>query len=190
MERERESPLLGLGAGLVESEPADLSLSGALTGDLERSSDLGPAGTLDSSGVDQQIRCPAQGLMGVSQALQVVQGPLGPGLRGLECLDGSAGVPARLSAFLGAHDNTDCHLEGRSGVVWATTRVDRKGSERPLTIVSTAFSWAVGRRGGGDTHLISSFIFRKAQVRAGFYREMNDPRDVGASGGLATTGVS
>lgn len=95
--------MLGFCAGDLENASTDRGLSGCLSGDAQGGTDLAPRGSVAPGCIGHQKSCPAQGLMGVSQGVEVVQRPLRAPVDGSEHLDGLTGFPARLSAFLGAH---------------------------------------------------------------------------------------
>lgn len=73
---QRQVPLAGFGAGLVELLAAQGGLACGLAGDPECSADLGPGGSLGAGGVDHQICCGVEGVSGVSQPLEVLGGPV------------------------------------------------------------------------------------------------------------------
>lgn len=162
-------PLLGLGAGLVELVAPELGLSSCLPRDPEGSPDLGPVRALAACCGDGEDSCSVDGLLGVSEPFQGLQGPLWASPGGFQVLDGSACLVAGVAAVLGAHDNGYC--------TGPTTRMVHNVDNLDCrSICDTAYPDIARPRVGPADPALSGFPYPGPKQR-------NDPATVAAARG-------
>lgn len=150
---ERQVPLLRFLSGCFEVVAPGLGLPGCLSADPQRGADLLPGRAFGSGGVDQEIRCSAQCLVGVSDPCEVVQRPLSAALHPVEGLDGPADFPASVGALGGAHVNGYCRPGPTAISVPASTPVSR-------SICDTAFLTSCRPRVGASIPGRSGIAYR------------------------------
>lgn len=189
VDRQRHVPGLGLGSLLVQLLASDCCLPCCLTADAQGSSDLGPTRSLVPGGVDHEIRCEVEALSGVSQPLEVLQGPLCSALDAVEALSRPAGPPPGRGARLAAHVNGSCHWLGVFGEASRQPLLTAPNSHRISAnwqLANELFGGVVGVPCGVRL-LISSYISRQRAFAGSQTTEKNDPRDAATSGGLITS---
>ena len=177
-------PGLGFGPCDVEFLASDCGLPDCLAADVQGASNLGPGGSVCSCCVDHESRCGVEGLSGVSQGLEVLDGSLcAPGDRVEHC-QRPADPPSRCAACLGAHSNRSCHR---------SCEFDPAPRQHQLTNANAANSelapnyWGSRRRASGGCPLISSCISRQGHQSDALTTKKNDPRETAISGGLITS---
>lgn len=177
-------PGLGFGSCVVEFLAADCCLADCLAADVQGASDLGPGGSVCSCCVDHESRCGVEGLSGVSQGLEVLNGSLWAAGDRMQRCQGPADPPSGCGACLGAHSNRSCHRSGE---------FDPGSGQHQLTNANAANSelaancWGSRRRALGGRPLISSCISRQGPQPGPLTTKKNDPREVAASGGQITS---
>lgn len=182
-------PGLGFGADGVQLLSADRCLAGGLAADAQGATDLCPRGSFGAGGVDHRSCREVEGLSGVSQGLEVLHGPLGAALDGVERPSGPTSPPPGGGACLGAHDNASCHRIGGY----------REGARKPVfthrNSTGIGANWLLARNSvegvlgasAGPVLLISSYISRQRLPHGLLTTEKNDPRDAATSGGPITS---
>lgn len=181
------SPGARFGLGDLELDAAQLCLSDGLATDSKRGPDLRPVRALGPGGVNHAVGGQVDPLTGVSQGLEVLQGPLGTSTQPGEDLGGSSRLPASVGAFLGAHEGTvnRCSpaMGGNSGVRSSTLiDADNSPSNGACSVLAPDCLGAPSV----SQPLISSYIFQDPALAgpgSTSTQNRNDPREVAASGG-------
>jgi hypothetical protein len=184
LDRQGHVPGLGFGACGVEVMASLGCLSGGLAADAEGASDVGPGRSLGSCCVDHESRCGVEAGSGVSQGLEVLDGPLWAAGEGLERGQGPADPPSGCGACLGAHVNGSCHRSVELHPVACEFRLRNANCANRQLAANYRGS---RRRALGVVALISSCISRHGHPRAALTTKKNDPRETAISGGQITS---
>lgn len=188
---ERHVPLLRHAPAGFELVASGLGLACCLAADAERVADLLPGRSLVACGVDEEICCSAECLVGVSHPGKVVQRSLRATAHHRQDLDGSADFPACVAACLSAHEPDRKHTfrQFSAGIdIAASIIVDESGITANCGKHANAWGSRSGVVGGSRRcrSLISSYISARRHPRRGLRpttENKNDPREVAASGG-------
>lgn len=187
--RQGHPPSAGFSSGVLQLLTSDRCLSYCLSADAQGSSDLGPTGTFPSGGIDHEVRGDVEALSGVSQPLEVLQRLLRAALDAVEALGCPADPPPGCGACLGAHVNGSCHRLRGFGQSSRQPLLTTPNSPRITAnwqLAPELFGGVLGVPSEAAS-LISSYISRQRVHNGPQTTEKNDPRDVGASGGLITS---
>lgn len=162
------APLSCQGSLLLGLHIAAVGLLDGLAADPQGGTDLGPRRTVATGCSSEQISGICQRVLGVSNRLKCLQGPLRATQDRRQRLDSATNPPARISALFGAHVNAYCRRSPTGNQRHPTTLI--AGS-----ICDTTFSWHPSRR-------VASSISDHSGIRYRLTTEKKRPRAAPTAG--------